>query len=279
MKNIYSLLQIISLALLQSCSSEPAKSTTTSADTSITKSNGDTATAINKSNKADNATILAKQQVPILCYHHITNKVAPALYTVSIDAFNAQLKILADSGYHTVLPEDVYNYLNYNAPLPSKPVMLTFDDTRVEHYTVAAAEMKKYNFKGVFFIMTIAIGKPNYMSSEQIKTLHDEGHTIGSHTWDHQNLKKLPGAEFVNQIDKPKQKLESITGAPIVYFAYPFGLWGDSAVAELKKRDTKAAFQLTDKRKEGDAIYTIRRMIVPGGMKPQNLLKYMRSSF
>ncbi len=278
MKNLYIILLSLSINLLSSCSSEPAKPSVQDSTANSNTKDSVSATPAQK-NKANNATIIAKKQVPILCYHHITNKVAPALYTVSIDAFNAQLKILADSGYHTILPEELYNYLVYDAPLPEKPVMLTFDDTRVEHYTVAAEEMKKYNFKGAFFIMTIAIGKPNYMSSQQIKTLDSTGHLIGSHTWDHQNLKKLPATEWVNQIDKPKQKLESIIGHPVNYFAYPFGLWGDTAIAELKKRDTKAAFQLTDKRKEDNPIYTIRRMIVPGGMKPTNLLKYMRSSF
>jgi peptidoglycan/xylan/chitin deacetylase (PgdA/CDA1 family) len=277
MKNLYITLAAFSILLLSSCSSEPAKTTTQ--EQATVNSAKDSVSGPPQKNKADNATIIAKKQVPILCYHHITNKVSPALYTVSIDAFNAQMKLLSDSGYHTVLPEQLYNYLVYDAPLPDKPVMLTFDDTRVEHYTVAAQEMNKYNFKGAFFIMTIAIGKPNYMSSQQIKTLDSTGHSIGSHTWDHQNLKKLPPTEWVNQIDKPKQRLESIIGHSVDYFAYPFGLWGDTAIEELKKRNTKAAFQLTDKRKDDNPIYTIRRMIVPGGMKAQSLLGYMRSSF
>jgi peptidoglycan/xylan/chitin deacetylase (PgdA/CDA1 family) len=29
--------------------------------------------------------------------------------------------------------------------------MITFDDTRGEQYTIGAAEMEKYGFKGVFF--------------------------------------------------------------------------------------------------------------------------------
>ncbi len=120
MKNLYIILIAFSINLFSSCSSEPAKPSAQDA-TAISTNKDSVVTTSTQKNKADNATIIAKKQVPILCYHHITNKVAPALYTVSIDAFNAQLKILADSGYHTVLPEDLYNYLLYDAPLPDKP--------------------------------------------------------------------------------------------------------------------------------------------------------------
>ena len=54
--------------------------------------------------------------------------------------------------------------------------MITFDDTDEEQYSIGAAEMNKYGFKGVYFIMTISIGKPRYMSREQLKQLSDEGH-------------------------------------------------------------------------------------------------------
>jgi peptidoglycan/xylan/chitin deacetylase (PgdA/CDA1 family) len=225
------------------------------------------------------ASILQRQQVPILCYHRFENNRPPGDYNVTIPAFKEQLKMIADSGYHTVLPDQLYDYLIKGTPLPSKPFMLTFDDTRLEHYTVAAPEMEKYGFKGVFFVMTIPIGKPHYMNSEQIKELSDKGHVIGSHTWDHHNVKQLKGDDWVAQIEKPNQKIQSITGKPVSYFAYPFGVWNDSAVAEIKKYHFKAAFQLTAKRSETEPLYTIRRTLVPGTWTTLQLLKRMKTMF
>ena len=54
------------------------------------------------------AEIIARKQVPILCYHRIENKNTSSDYTVSIDAFKAQMKLLADSGYHTILPDQLF---------------------------------------------------------------------------------------------------------------------------------------------------------------------------
>lgn len=217
---------------------------------------------------ADAATILKRPEVPILCYHQIrdwkpTDSKTARAYIVPPAAFHEQMKMLADSGYHTILPDQLYAYLNEGAPLPAKPVMLTFDDTDLDQYTVAKPEMDKYGFKGVFFVMTVSIGRPRYMTKEQIKDLADKGHCIGSHTWDHHNVKKYQGQDWVTQIEKPTKQLESITGKPIKYFAYPFGLWNHEAIPELKKRGMIAAFTLYDKRDQEFPLYTIRRIIVP----------------
>lgn len=233
---------------------------------------------------ANAATILAKPEVPILCYHQIrdwktTDSKTAREYIVPVEAFKAQIKMLADSGYHTISPDQLYDYLVYGAALPSKPILLTFDDTDLDQYTVAFPEMKKYGYQGVFFVMTVSLGRPRYMSREQVKELSDAGNTIGSHTWDHHNVKKYQGTDWVTQIEKPSKQLEAITGKPIQYFAYPFGLWNAPAIPELKQRGIRAAFQLYASRDQQDPLYTIRRIIVPGSWNPATLHARMRSAF
>lgn len=230
------------------------------------------------------AAILAKQEVPILCYHQLrdwkpTDSKVARDYIVPPAAFAVQLKALADSGYQTILPDQLYNYLAFGASLPKKPVMLTFDDTDLDQYTIAAPEMKKYGFKGVYFVMTVSIGRPRYMSKEQIKELSDQGHIIASHTWDHHNVKKYAGSDWETQIEKPTKQLEAITGKKIEYFAYPFGLWNPQAIPELKKRGMKAAFQLYAPRDQQDPLFTIRRIIITGTMSGQATIARMKTAF
>lgn len=228
--------------------------------------------------------ILARQQVPVLCYHQVRDwraadsKLAKT-YIVETENFRNQIKMLADSGYHTILPDQLYDYLTKGTPLPEKPVMLTFDDTNLDQYTIAAPELEKYGFKGVFFVMTVSLGRPRYMSREQIKALSDAGHVIGSHTWDHHNVKKYQGTDWVTQVEKPAKELEKITGKPTTYFAYPFGLWNPEAIPELKARHTKAAFQLAEKRDTLDPLYTIRRIIASGYWTPKQLHSSIMRSF
>ncbi len=233
---------------------------------------------------ADAATILAKKQVPILCYHQIrdwnaSDSKAAKDYIVPEQLFKEQLQVLADSGYQTILPDQLLAYLTTGAPLPAKPIMLTFDDTNLDQYTVAAPEMEKHGFKGVFFVMTVSLGRPRYMNKEQVRDLAQRGHAIGCHTWDHRNVKKYGPADWQTQVEKPSKQLAEITGRPIQYFAYPFGLWNPEAIPELKARGYEAAFILSTKRDEQDPLHTIRRLIASGHWSTERLYKNVQQSF
>jgi len=248
------------------------------------------------------AAILAKKQVPILCYHQIrdwrpTDSKNAKDYICPIATFKAHMKMLADSGYHSILPDQLYDYLTKGTPLPSKPIMLTFDDTDLDQYTIANPELKKYHYKAVYFVMTVSLNRPHYMTDAMVKTLSDEGNVIGSHTWDHHmvtkyshnsvlKIKSLKGKitekpvdDWVTQIDKPTKKLEEITGKKLTYFAYPFGLWNRSAIDGIKQHGFKAAFALADKRDPQDPLFCIRRIITSGYWNPKTLSNSIRQSF
>lgn len=264
--------------------SKDSLATTTEATAPVSEQSPAATTDISKIKVADAKTILARKQVPILCYHQVRDwrekdSKAAKDYIIPIATFKDHMKMLADSGYHTILPDQLYDYLNNGTALPSKPIMLTFDDTDLDQFTIAAPEMKKYGFKGVFFVMTVSLGRPNYMSRDQVKQLSDMGHVIGSHTWDHHNVKKYQGQDWVTQIEKPTKTLEEITGKKIQHFAYPFGLWNPEAIPELKKRGMKSAYILATKRDENDPLYTIRRIIASGYWSSKTLSNSIKNSF
>jgi peptidoglycan/xylan/chitin deacetylase (PgdA/CDA1 family) len=157
--------------------------------------------------------------------------------------------------------------------------MLTFDDNDANQFEYAKPVLDKYGFRAVYFIMTVSQNKKNYFSSKQVKQLADEGNVIGSHTWDHKNIKKYDSTDWERQIDKPRKLLEEITGKPVNYFAYPFGVWNKESIPELKKRKFRAAFQLGDKVDNEDPFFTIRRIIVPGSWSAGTTFRVMQRSF
>lgn len=244
--------------------------------------------SIPASSIADAATILARKQVPILCYHQIRDWRAKDSksardYIIPVANFKEQMQMLADSGYHTILPDQLYAYLTTGASLPSKPVLLSFDDGDLDQYETALPILDKHGFKASFFIMTVAIGLRGYqpyMDKTQIKDLSDRGHTIGLHTWDHHNVKKYQGDDWKIQIDEPKKKLEDIIGKPVRHFAYPFGLWNEAAPPELKKRGLLTAFQLAEKKRDPhEPLFSIRRIIAGGQWSAKTLHRNMVGSF
>ncbi|MBO9672300.1 MAG: polysaccharide deacetylase family protein [Sphingobacteriaceae bacterium] len=236
---------------------------------------------------ADNKTILARREVPVLCYHQIRNNIASDSKRahddiIAPDKFREHMKMLADSGYHSILPDQLYQYLVYGAKLPEKPIMITFDDTDEDQFTVGSTTLKKYGFKGVYFIMTVSIGRKgriNYMTKEQIRQLSDEGNTIASHTYDHKNFATFTDADWTTQIDEPTKKLEQITGKKVEYFAFPYGVFKSSTLHKLKEHGFKAAFILSTARDENYPLYTIRRIIDPGRYTAKNLYYSINKSF
>lgn len=290
----YSFLTILTAGVILFASCQSKSQTEKSADQDATAQTAKTAAStgtsvdVSKIKVADAKTILARKQVPILCYHQVRNwkptdgKVGKD-YIVEIQNFKDQMKMLADSGYHTILPDQLYAYLNTGAALPSKPIMLTFDDTDMDQFTIVRPTLEKLGYKAVYFIMTVSIGRKgkfvDYMTKEQIKQLSDEGNIIGSHTYDHKNFKKYAGKDWEEQLDKPTKKLEEITGKTMTEFAYPFGLWNAEGIPELKKRGFRMAYQLSTKRDEKDPLFTIRRIIASGYWSPKTLSNSIKNSF
>ncbi len=272
-------LLLVALLFLAGCQAEEGKTVVVNAGKDSPPS-----TPVQEKTSADLATILARKEVPVLCYHNIRNfrpgeSDRMKSYTVTPGAFAEQMKALSDSGYQTVLPGQLYDHLLYGTALPPKPIMISFDDTDAEQYSIGAREMNKYGFKGVYFVMTIAINRPRYMKEEEIRNLSDSGHSIASHTWDHHMVTKYTGADWDSQFVKPKLRLEKITGKPVEYFAYPFGLWNKTAITELKNRGYKMAFILSTKRDSTEPLFTIRRMIVPGTWSTPGMMKAIRTTF
>lgn len=285
MKHLFLAFSLAALLCAAACTS-PTKSNVKTPESSHPNQEAtkDIATGSDNKKEATAAEILAKKEVPVLCYHQIREWKASDSKRAHDDImspakFEQHIKMLADSGYHTVSPDELYNYLKHDGPLPEKPIMITFDDNNLDHYTVAAPTLKKYGFRGVFFIMTVTIGRPRYMSKAQIKELSDDGHSIASHTYDHKNFAQFKDEDWETQIDKPSKTLEAITGKKVEYLAYPYGVFKAANLPKLQEHGIKAAFILSTKRDENYPIQTIRRIIDPGTYTAKNLYNSINKSF
>ena len=221
-----------------------------------------------------------KKAIPVLSYNSIRNDIVNgSLNTITEIEFKRHLIALRNRGYEAILPEQIYQHITTGKELPLKPIMLSFDDTYVEDYEIAFPILNSLGLKAVFFVNTVVIGKPGYMTASQIKELADSGHVIGGHTWNHPNIQNPKERDMIWQIDKPRQEIEKITGKPVEHFAYPYGVWNSAGIAKLKKHGVKTAFQLSAKQNEKYPLHTIRRLAVSGEWSDAELLAHIDSTF
>jgi peptidoglycan/xylan/chitin deacetylase (PgdA/CDA1 family) len=190
--------------------------------------------------------------VPVLCWHQIRaatarDSASDRTYIVSPKTLAAQLAALDRAGYHPVTGQALVAHVALGKPLPPKPVLLTFDDASAGQYTRALPLLRRHHFVATFFVMTVVLDKPGWLTSRQVRQLDRDGMTIAPHTYDHHAVPQYRGEDWHTQLVAPAAKLEKLVGHPVRLFAYPFGLWSPEAFAHLDDAGYVAAFQLAGK--------------------------------
>lgn len=201
------------------------------------------------------------QGIPILMYHSIGYEKGNDL-RVPKEKFAQQMKYLYNNGYTTLNLRQVYDFFQYDTPIPKKSVVLTFDDGYIDNYLYAYPVLKKYNFNATVFIVTSWVNKDKaYMNSAQLKEIDKNGFQVESHTAYHDELVTLSKQKQVNTFQKSKKFLENTLNRKIDYIAYPFGKFNKNSIDALKETKYKMALTIKGswaRKKSG--IYSVHRM-------------------
>lgn len=216
-----------------------------------------------------------EEGIPVLMYHSISTVPNNSL-CLPEKQFSEEIEWLSSQNHHCLTIEEFYSALVNNAALPKKPILLTFDDGYSDNYKAALPILKKFNFKGTFFLIINSIGTER-MSWDQIKELVHEGNSIGSHSLKHPDLSILSAKQQEDEIITSKQKLEDNLGISINSFCFPSGRYNQTTLELLKKSGYLLGFSTrTGKVHLGDNQFILKRIRIPAGMTLttfQNLFK------
>lgn len=206
--------------------------------------------------------------VPVLCYHQVRpyasgdSDYSRGVLIVTPQKFGAQLDAIAEAGYATISPDDYLAHLKTGRGLPEKPVILSFDDGKDNQHQTALPEVLKRGMTATWYIMTVVLNSKGWTKPDDVRRMADQGITIGSHTWDHHDVRKYTSDDFVVQYEQARETLQKASGQAVESFAFPYGAWNEAALAPLEAAGYTTAFQLTDK--ELDATYpqyTLKRAL------------------
>jgi peptidoglycan/xylan/chitin deacetylase (PgdA/CDA1 family) len=205
-------------------------------------------------------------------YHHVRRLLANAdatwrNLTVTPEAFEAQIKYLADNGYHTIYFADLAAYFNAGAPLPAKPIILTFDDGWIEQYTIVYPILRRYCLVGTFFPPVNWVNNGDgkqVISWAMIEEMSRGGMEFGSHTLNHHLLSRLTEKQIMEQLVGSKAQLEKHTTRPVVALAYPGGASNKLAVSLVPQAGYSAAVGIIAGVEQARAdLFLLHRITIP----------------
>jgi peptidoglycan/xylan/chitin deacetylase (PgdA/CDA1 family) len=229
--------------------------------------------------------VKASIRVPILYYHRVEDHLPPAS-GVSPQAFAAQMEYLRKKKYQSISFEQLGDYFIEGRPLPSRPVIISFDDGYVDNFTRAYPILKKNGFRATIFLVSDYIGQRSewagctgedvapLMSREQLLILIKEGFELGGHTRRHTDLTAISPEEARREVEAGKQDLENLLQRPVRSFAYPFGNFNPEVIEGIRRAGfTTARTVHTDNTHCLEDLLTLR-CVKLNGLTPWLKFKY-----
>ena len=176
--------------------------------------------------------------VPILMYHEIGD--GPNQLYVRLGELERQLRYLAREGYRTVSLSEAVNMLAGKADrgvvAGYKPVVLTFDDGYRSHYTVVFPLLKEMNMTATFFVISGRIGRPGYVSWDELGEMAAAGMEVGCHSARHLDLARVKSESVLgDEIGGARSALRERLGVDVSHFCYPSGKLNDAVVERVKR--------------------------------------------
>lgn len=179
--------------------------------------------------------------IPALIYHRILPKPA-SIYDYTPEQLEEHLKYFSENGYTPITALQMIEMMEHPEQLPQKPVVLTFDDGHKSHYTTVYPLLKKYGFKGTFFIYTdvIAERSEKQLTWDELREMLRDGMDIQSHSKSHPHLTRRLKNEseqayqkrLAREIQDSKSIIENNLQQKVELFAYPYG-WFNQAIEDL----------------------------------------------
>lgn len=219
--------------------------------------------------------------VPILGYHHIgsppTGTAHPGLW-VGARLLRRQLAALARAGYRAITLDRVWRAWHGTARLPPRPIVITFDDGYASQARLAGPALRAHRWPGVLNLQVSRLGARGGLSRGQVRGLLRAGWELDAHSITHPDLTRVSSRRLTAEVAGSRQALRAAFGAPVDFFAYPYGHEDARVRAAVRRAGFRGA--TTTRAKLVDAAtdpFALGRVLVPGGRSPRALLQAVRT--
>ena len=203
--------------------------------------------------------------VPILMYHVIADPrdgaPYPELYVRAKD-FSAQMAWLERHGYHPVTLRAVWNHWHRGAPLPSRPIVISFDDGYRSVAHAALPPMRERGWPGLLNLTVKNLRIAGGLSPRQVRRLITAGWELDSHTSTHPDLPSLDADELARELAGSRRQLRRLFGVPVDFLCYPAGRYDARVIVAARRAGYLGATTTIDGLAMPSRPYELRRVRV-----------------
>lgn len=170
---------------------------------------------------------------PVLMYHKIIDTKPDGL-TVTPRQFEDHLKYLKRKEYRSLIFRDLADLEKAGKDLPSRSIILTFDDAYENYKKEALPLLRKYGFQATLLVPVGFMGGVNewdqgsdpILGPESLRAIASEGMTeIGLHSMMHGNYSRMTPEEVLADLGMCRKTLEAAQIPFTNVLAYPYGAY------------------------------------------------------
>ena len=230
-----------------------------------------------------------------LCYHDIPQEVHLDNYGVDQETFISTIEYFLAHDFHFVSLDDIVKAQEGIKPLPSKSILLTFDDAYISFYDFVFPLLQRYHIPCVLAVVTSWIDHPPENIPQKIMTwqqlreaaasplveMASHSHALHKGLIYNPQGNLAPGANYsydssqhtyendeayrqriAGDLQLSKTILEKNTEKKIRSLAWPYGQYNHASLEEAQKAGLPIAFTLSDERADIHDLQAIPRFLV-----------------
>jgi peptidoglycan/xylan/chitin deacetylase (PgdA/CDA1 family) len=207
--------------------------------------------------------------VPVLMYHVIGTPPPSAPYPelfVSRRLFAAQIAGLARAGYQAVTLDRVWRAWHGRAPLPRRPIVLSFDDGYRGDFGAAMPILRRRGWPGVLNLLVANLHRHGWgLKTWMVRRMIANGWEVDSHTLTHPDLAAVSPARLRHEVRGSRAAVRRLFHVPVRFFCYPSGAFDPAVIRVVRRAGYLGATTEIPGLARRSGPYTLARIRVDGG--------------
>jgi peptidoglycan/xylan/chitin deacetylase (PgdA/CDA1 family) len=150
-------------------------------------------------------------------------------------------------------------------------VRITFDDANSSDAAIALPALRRRNLTATFFVISERLDQAGSLSSREVRSLVQNGMTVGSHGMRHRAWRSLSDQELRVELADAASAIAAAAGHPVRQVACPFGSYDRRVLNAIRRHGFSRVYTVDGGPAKCDAWlqsrYTIRASDTPADVE------------